>query len=55
MGTEYGVYINGEQVGSFRDQSYSGGSVGIVADAFDPDAPASFFFDNLAGTTGRIV
>ena len=28
--------------------SYSSGSVGIVADAFDPDAPASFFFDNLA-------
>ena len=47
LGTEYSVYINGAQVGSFSDESYSGGSVGIVADAFDPEAPASFFFDNL--------
>ena len=43
----YTLYINGAEVGSFSDDSYSGGSVGIVADAYDPDAPASFFFDDL--------
>ena len=47
QGAEYSVYINGAQVGSFSDESYSGGSVGIVADAYEPDRPASFFYDDL--------
>ena len=47
QGAEYSVFINGAQVGSFSDDSYSGGSVGIVADAYDPELPASFFFDEL--------
>ncbi len=46
-GGEYDLYINSVQVGSFNDEDYSGGSVGIVADAYDPDLPASFFFDEL--------
>lgn len=48
QGAEYSVYINGALVGSFSDESYSGGSVGIAADAYDPEVPASFFFDDLA-------
>jgi hypothetical protein len=48
QGAEYTLYINGAQVGSFSDDSYSGGSIGIVADAYDPDQPASFFYDDLA-------
>ena len=47
QGGEYALYINGAQVGSFVDEDYSGGSVGIVADAYDPELPASFFYDEL--------
>ena len=47
QGAEYSVFINGAQVGSYSDDSYSGGSVGVVADAYDPELPASFFFDDL--------
>ena len=48
QGADYGVYVNGVQVGSFSDDSYSGGSFGIAADNFDAETPASFYYDNLA-------
>lgn len=47
VGADYALYINGAQVGSFSDDEYSGGSFGLVADAYEPDAPASFFYDEL--------
>lgn len=43
----YSLYVNGQQVGSFADDSYSGGTVGIVADNFDPETGTTFYFDNL--------
>jgi len=44
---DYAVYINDAQVGHFSDEEYSGGSFGLVADAYDLETPASFFYDDL--------
>ncbi|MGL4648307.1 MAG: hypothetical protein ACRC1H_02770, partial [Caldilineaceae bacterium] len=43
----YRLFINGEQVDEFTDDTYSGGSVGYVVENFDEEAPAAFVFDDL--------
>ncbi len=43
----YDLYINDGWVGSFEDDSYSGGSVGIIAENLDSEDFAVFIFDDL--------
>ena len=47
-GDVYRLYINGQQVESFSDADYSGGTVGIVSENFSPEEWATFYFDELA-------
>ncbi len=47
-GDTYFLYINGQMVDSFVDDSYSGGTFGVVVDNFDDTAPVTFYFDDLA-------
>jgi hypothetical protein len=44
----YYLYVNGQMVTSFSDATYSGGTFGILVDNFDEEAPATFYFDDLA-------
>lgn len=46
-GDAYTLYINGQQVNSFTDATYSGGTFGFMVDNYDEKAPASFTFDDL--------
>ena len=50
-GETYYLYINGRMVTSFSDANYSGGTFGIIADNFDEEAAAVFYFDDyVVGT-----
>jgi hypothetical protein len=43
----YNLYINGQQVDTFTDDTYSGGTFGFMVDNYDETTPASFTFDDL--------
>ncbi len=43
----YTLFVNGEQVGEFADESYGAGSTGYMVENFDASAPAAFVFDDL--------
>ena len=45
-GDTYFVYINSQMVDSFVDATYSEGTFGIIADNFDEEWPAYFYFDD---------
>ncbi len=47
-GDTYYLYINGHMVTSFSDDTYSGGTFGIIVDNFDQDAPTILYFDDYA-------
>lgn len=47
-GDLYNLYINEQWVGDFSDGSYSGGSIGIIADNFDAEIITTLYFDDLA-------
>jgi hypothetical protein len=47
QGETYNLYINGQQVDSFTDATYSGGTFGFMVDNYDEAAPANFTFDDL--------
>ncbi len=52
-GDGYALYVNGAQVGSFRDGTYHGGSFGVIADNFDEKTGTKVSFDEyLVGTPG---
>ncbi len=54
QGETYFLYINGQQVDSFTDADFSGGTFGYMVDNFDQDNPVSFTFDDLtAGAADR--
>ncbi|MBP9072225.1 MAG: hypothetical protein KBG20_07995, partial [Caldilineaceae bacterium] len=46
-GGDYALYVNDQWVGSFSDNSYTAGTVGIVADNFDAKTGTTFTFDDL--------
>lgn len=46
-GDAYTLYINGQQVNTFTDAAYSGGTFGFMVDNYDETAPANFTFDDL--------
>lgn len=46
-GDAYNLYINGQQVNTFTDATYKGGTFGFVVDNYDSQNPASFTFDDL--------
>ncbi len=46
-GSTYSLYINGEFVDSFTDDSYSGGSFGLIAENYDLEQPTTAYFDDL--------
>jgi clostripain len=53
-GDTYSLYINGRQVNTFSDTSYSGGTFGFIVDNYDSENPANFSFDDLtAGTPAQ--
>ena len=43
----YRLYINGQEVAGFSDSSYSGGTIGIVAEDFSQEEWATFYFDEV--------
>ncbi len=43
----YRLYINGQQVDTFTDATYSDGAFGFMVDNYDEAAPANFIFDDL--------
>jgi hypothetical protein len=45
-GDAYELYINAQRIDSFSDGAYRGGSFGFIVDNFNPDLPASFYFDD---------
>ncbi|GIK40655.1 MAG: hypothetical protein BroJett011_44880 [Chloroflexota bacterium] len=47
QGDTYRFYINGQQVDSVSDATYSGGTFGLMVDNFDGTNPATFTFDDL--------
>ncbi len=47
QGDTYRFYINGQQVDSVSDATYSGGTFGLMVDNFDEANPATFTFDDL--------
>jgi hypothetical protein len=47
QGDTYNLYINGQQVDTFSDATYQGGTFGFMVDNYDKAAPASFTFDDL--------
>jgi hypothetical protein len=47
QGETYNFYINGQQVDSVTDATYSAGTFGFMVDNYDEAAPASFSFDDL--------
>lgn len=46
-GDTYNLYINGQQVNTFTDAAYKGGTFGFVVDNYDEEKPANFTFDDL--------
>jgi hypothetical protein len=51
-GDLYSLYINEQWVGNFTDDSYSSGTIGIIADNFDGETSTVIYFDDL--TVGEI-
>jgi hypothetical protein len=47
QGDTYQLYINGQQVDTFTDATYSGGTFGIITNNYDEEAPVTFYFDDL--------
>jgi hypothetical protein len=47
-GDTYYLYINYQMVDAFVDDTYSGGTFGVIVDNFDEKAPVTFFFDDYA-------
>jgi hypothetical protein len=47
QGDTYNLYLNGQQVNSFTNATYSGGAFGFIVDNYDEAAPANFSFDDL--------
>ena len=47
FGDVYNLYINGEQVASFTDSSYSRGSFGLYGFNFDDNSAVRLYFDNF--------
>ncbi len=47
QGDTYRLYLNGQQVNTFTDATYSGGVFGFMVDNYDETAPANFTFDDL--------
>ncbi len=43
----YQLFVNGEQVGEFADDSFGAGSAGYMVENFDETAPAAFVFDDF--------
>jgi hypothetical protein len=52
-GTHYDLFINNQQVDQFDDDTYSGGSYGVISDNFDTQDPAQFFFDEYTVGTPK--
>jgi hypothetical protein len=53
-GNTYRFYINGRQVNSLSDDTFSGGAFGLIVDNFDETGPAIFTFDDLkVGTPAK--
>jgi clostripain len=46
-GQSYRLYINGQQVDTFSDATFSGGTLGLLVDNFDEASPANFRFDEV--------
>ena len=46
QGDTYHLFLNGHKINSFSDQSYHGGTFGIIVDNFDEQSSARFFFDD---------
>jgi hypothetical protein len=46
-GTEYTVYINGNEVNKFSDDTIKSGKVGFAAEIFSANEHATFHFDNF--------
>jgi hypothetical protein len=46
-GDTYNLYINGQQVNTFTDGAYQGGTFGFIVDNYDSENPANFTFDDL--------
>jgi clostripain len=47
QGESYNLYINGQQVNTFSDPDFSGGTFGLIVDNYDSENPANFAFDDL--------
>ena len=47
QGEIYDLYVNDRWVGSFTDGDHSGGTIGIIAENYDEEAPSTFYFDDL--------
>ncbi len=52
-GDTYTLYINGRQVDTFTDDTYTGGTFGFMVDNYDEKAPSTFAFDDLAVGTAE--
>ena len=46
-GDAYNLYVNGQQVNSFTEAAYRGGTFGFIVDNYDSENPANFTFDDL--------
>jgi clostripain len=52
-GDHYDLFINNQQVDQFDDDTYTGGSYGLIGDNFDTQDPAQFLFDEYTVGTPK--